>query len=774
VGIARGELTTHGVIFGMTGSGKTGLGVVLIEECLARGVPVLAIDPKGDLTNLGLVFPGLSADEFEPWIDAAAATASGVSPGAYAQSQSDLWREGLARWGIDESALADYVAGHDFTVYTPGSSTGRPLNVLGSLAAPHTGDHEAVAEEVEGYVSALLSLIGIEADPLSSREHILLSNIITVAWAAGEDLDLAELVALVQQPPMRRLGVFDLDQFYPPADRAALAMKLNGLLASPGFQAWMQGDPIDIGAMLRTPDGRPRCAVVTTAHLDDEQRHSATAMVLSKVVSWMRTQSGTSELRAVVYMDEVAGYLPPTAQPPTKKPAMLLLKQARAFGLGVVLATQNPVDIDYKALSNAGTWMVGRLTTQRDRARLLAGMSSALGGADTSGVAEALSGLGKRQFLLRRTDATLERFTTQWARSYLRGPLTSHQIRQLAAAAHTAAAETATPTTAGAQHPAAAASKVPSGEPAGPLADDETTVMPPVAPGIPVAHLDPAAAWAAAIGAAPTARTASRYAAAAAARVALRYDDTRAGVLHDEEYEAVVFPLPAETAQIAPVPVDYDERDLIPDAPVGVRYQLPLAAVRSAGYWTGLRRALMDHLVRNRSVTIWVNPDLKLYSRVGETSADFATRCSVAADGLADTEAAALRGKYEARLRGLRSRVAAALTKVESAEAAQRVEMVGSFGSVLGGFLGGRRSASSLGAAARRHQAAAARVDTATRRADDLAADLAHLESELADDLAGIDASAQQRAASVQQLRIPLEKTDVQVTDLRLLWVPVL
>ena len=395
--VGSADLTTHGVIVGMTGSGKTGLGVVLIEECLAAGVPTILIDPKGDLTNLLLIFPELRGQDFRPWVNEGDAQKAGVGMDEFAEQQATSWREGLAGWEITPERLAELRAKVDFTIYTPGSSSGRPLNIVGSLAAPKAGtDTEVVADEIDSYVTSLLGMVGINADPLSSREHILLANLIQNAWAQGHDLDIATLIGQVQAPPIRKLGVLELDAFFPPNDRTAFAMKLNGLLASPSFATWLTGDPIDIDAMLRTPDGRPRCAVVTTAHLDDAQRQSVTSLVLAKLVTWMRRQSGTSDLRALLYMDEVAGYLPPTAAPPTKKPIMLLLKQARAFGLGVVLSTQNPVDVDYKALSNAGTWLIGRLQTEQDKARLVDGLSSAAGGVDVKAVADTISNLGKR------------------------------------------------------------------------------------------------------------------------------------------------------------------------------------------------------------------------------------------------------------------------------------------------------------------------------------------------------------------------------------------
>ena len=354
--IASGDFTTHGVIVGMTGSGKTGLGVVLVEEALSAGVPTLLIDPKGDLTNLCLTFPQLTEADFEPWVNEGDAAKAGQSVPEFAAAQAKAWTGGLAGWGIAPQRIADLRGKVTFTIYTPGSNAGVALNVVGSLEAPaDTSDVEVVGDEIDGFVSGLLGLVDIDADPLSSREHILLSNLILNEWNAGRSLDLPTLVGMIQQPPIRKLGVFELDQFFPPKDRLALAVRLNGLLASPSFGAWMSGPPLDIDSMLRTPDGKPRCAIVTTAHLSDQERQFVTTLVLSKLVTWMRKQSGTTDLRALLYMDEVAGYLPPTAMPPTKKPIMTLMKQARAFGVGVVLSTQNPVDIDYKALSNAGT-----------------------------------------------------------------------------------------------------------------------------------------------------------------------------------------------------------------------------------------------------------------------------------------------------------------------------------------------------------------------------------------------------------------------------------
>lgn len=776
--IGSDEFTTHGVIVGMTGSGKTGLGVVLIEEVLRSGLPALLIDPKGDLTNLCLTFPELAAADFRPWIDEGQAASAGVSADEFAAQQAELWTNGLAGWGLGTTDIAHLRAATDFTIYTPGSRSGVPVNIVGSLdAPPDLADAEIVGDEISGYVSGLLGLVGIEADPLSSREHILLSNLIDHSWREGRALDLAVLVGLVGNPPIRKLGVFELDQFFPPADRMGLAMKLNGLLASPSFAAWADGAPLDIGAMLHRPDGRARCAIVTTAHLSDEERQFVTSLVLSKLITWMRRQSGTTDLRALLYMDEVTGYLPPTANPPTKQPIMTLMKTARAFGVGVVLSTQNPVDVDYKALSNAGTWMIGRLQTERDKQRLLDGLSSASGAVDVGAVDRTISGLGKREFVLKRAgkDATTV-FTTRWAMSYLRGPMTRDQIARVAANAD-AAASTAVTT------PPDAAAAVPTTE----LAADETTVMPAIATGVSVRWADVAAPWLSAVGAAASG---PRLEAAIVARVNLRYDETKADLVHDEEYECVLFPLGETVDPSLAVAVDYDDRDLrtepVPvaagDAPPPT-YRIPAAPLTTKTFFTDVERALRDHLTRSRSLDVPFNQRLKLYGRVGETADEFAARCDRAADDAADTEIAKLRDKYESKAKRLREQIATAEDRAEVLEdqaiGQRNNELFSTAGSILGDLLGGRSSGRVLGklgtAAGRRGRTNAAnqRLDAAKGKLSRLIADLEELESELAGEVTEIEDRWRTLAADVGSIAVGLERTDVDVAHLQVAWLPV-
>ncbi len=783
VRIDTDKFTTHGVIVGMTGSGKTGLGVVLIEEVLTAGLPALLIDPKGDLTNLCLTFPGLQPTDFRPWIDEAQAKAAGATPDEFAQQQSELWTKGLLGWGFTAQNVANLRSTTDFTIYTPGSQSGVPVNIVGSLQVPEDmSDAEVVGDEIEGYVSGLLGLVGVQADPLSSREHILLSNLINHEWMAGRALDLATLVGLVGNPPIRKLGVFELDQFFPPKDRMALAMKLNGLLASPSFAAWAEGPPLDIQSMLYTPDGKPRCAIVTTAHLSDEERQFVTSMMLSKLVTWMRRQSGTTDLRAMLYMDEVAGYLPPTANPPTKKPIMTLMKQARAFGVGVVLSTQNPVDIDYKALSNAGTWMIGRLQTDRDKMRLLDGLSTASGGVDVAQVDNTISGLGKREFVLRRAGKdTTEVFTTRWAMSYLRGPMTRDQIsklmeteRERTISAPVSAAPGSTTVAPTGAAPAAA-------QPASELADDETTVMPDIADGVPVRWIDVAAPWLADAGGAERGK---RLEAAIVARVQLRYDEAKADLVHDEEYECVISPI-TETADVSgAIAVDYDVRDLRSDPPDGAVYAMSDAKLSTKTMFNGIERDLKDQLVRSLTIDIPSNPGLKLYGRPGEAADAFEVRCLRVADESADAEIAKLRDKYEAKVTKLRDQIEAAEDRVdvleEESSSKRNSELLSTAGSILGGLLGGKRSRSGmlgkLGTAAGRRgrtKAGAQRLDAAENKVVRLQESLEDIALDLEEDVTEIDAKWMALAKQADSIQVGLEKTDIKVTELVLAWLPV-
>ena len=766
--IKSDSLTTHGVIVGMTGSGKTGLGIVLLEEILASGVPALILDPKGDMGNLLLNFPSFRAEDFEPWVDEAEARRKGVSRPQLAAETAETWREGLAGSGIDGERMRGLTDSTDMRIITPGSTAAIPLNLVGDLSPPDSSfdEHgETIRDEIEGLVSGLLAMSDIEADPLTSREHILLSNLVEHAWRAGRSLDLPTLIREVQDPPLRKLGVFEVDAFFPTKDRTKFAMRLNGLMASPSFAEWMLGEPLDIGSLLRAPDGRPRASIIQLSHLSESERQFVVTLLLTKFVTWMRKLPGTSELKAVIYADEVMGLAPPTAEPPTKRPILTLYKQARAHGVGVVMATQNPVDLDYKLMSNAGTWMVGRLQTERDKARIIEGLRSASGDVDVSAWDARIGALGKRQFLLKTAkSAEPTLFTTRWAMSFLRGPLTRAELLRL---------KEKRPTWAVAQ-PAAAAS--PSSDP-GDLASDESSVAPKVADGIAVRYLDPATPWGRELGVDPRG---SRLEPGLAARVRLLFDETKGDVRHEEEWEAVFFPLKAELDADDAVAVDYDKRDFRDEPLAGAVYALSDAPIDKSSFFKSAEQVIEDHLFRSETLTVHRNAKLKLYARPGESREDFEARCLAAAEDAADAEAGKLRDRYESKLKTAQNRMAQAERRLRELDVdvgqRRQQELIAGAGEVLGMFLGGRRRVRSLsGAASRRSQTVRTqeRLKSAEEKVAQQQDAIADLEEELTAEIEGIWNKWRAEAEEIEEFEVTLERNDVTLDELILFWAPV-
>jgi hypothetical protein len=611
------DLVTHGLIVGMTGSGKTGLGIALIEEVLRKGIPVIAIDPKGDLGNLLLLFQGLEASSFAPWIDPETARREGKSASVAAADTAAQWRRGLAEWELGPAEMNELALAREAVIFTPGSEAGVPLNILESLDppdVPFASAEEDLRDEIAGFVTGLLGLVGIEADPLRSREFILLSQLIEGAWRAGKGIDLEALVPAVADPPFEKMGALPLETVYPRKERQELMMALNNLLASPAFAAWRVGEPLDVEGFLRAADGRPRLSIVYTAHLSDHERLFVTALVLNKVKTWVRRQSGTTALRAMVYIDEIFGYFPPhPANPPTKRPLMTLLKQARAQGLGVVLATQNPVDIDYKGLANMGLWLVGRLQTEQDRARLRDGLLGT--GVDAGAVDRLLAATRKRVFLMHdvhRTKPVLVH--SRWAMSYLRGPLTRDEIAALAPASPAAVpAAPAAPAASSAARPA---------EP-----------RPPVSiPGLPqgffrLAGGDTAAPFI-------LVKHAVRYK-GVGETVSTRAYPLRQGSL-------------AEILEGDPIVVEEEQVD---DAPPGpLRYGEVPEAVTAASA-RAIERAVRDRLPDRLTVTVWVDPYTGATSPPGEPVSAFAVRV-----GSGGSKAAKLKEKIEKKRRDLAAR----------------------------------------------------------------------------------------------------------------------
>jgi hypothetical protein len=798
-----GRLTTHGVIVGMTGSGKTGLGVVMLEELLRRNTPCLILDPKGDMGNLALTFPQLDRASFEPWVDAGEAQRESISTTELAERKSKLWSRGLAGWGLDGEDIERLRQQAPVSIFTPGSRAGTPLNVLGSLVAPQLApgqNFDEVAEqlhdEIEGFVSGLLGLIGIDADPLASREHILLTNLIEKSWRVGRSLDLPSLITQVQNPPLRKLGVFEVDAFFPPKDRMGLAMRINGLLATPGFARWLEGEPIDIDALFWTPEGKARASVVYLSHLSPEERQFVVTLVLSKVATWMQSQSGSSELRALVYMDEVFGFCPPTAAPPSKKPILTLLKQARAFGVGMVLSTQNPVDLDYKAMSNAGTWMIGRLQTERDKARILEGLGAASGEIDLPALDAKLSGLGKRQFLLHSTKSSKPQlFTTRWAMSYLRGPLTKEELERLApspappevieamhepAGLHSAVPVDAPATTRGSPPPMASVVTTPPRASTPVLADDESASPPETAPDVPVYYLDPAAEWADEVEASPVGK---RLVAALAVRIHMKFDEKKADLDHDEVYEAIYCPLEDPFDPKTAREVDHDLRDFNKEAPERARWALPQVKIKNKTFFKEVRKKIKDHIYRNEEIEIFRNPKLKLYSRVSESRDDFATRCQREAAKQSEEDKRKLHERFEKKTRSVQKKIQTAERQLDKAEAdasaSKRHEAVSGIGSLLSVFFGSKSKSSMAkkamrkagGFSSRRSSSsrASSRVGAAEDKIEDLVEELDSIEGDLIEAIEELDARWLEKAEAIETLEVGLEKADIDIDQLAVL-----
>lgn len=769
------DLCTHAVIVGMTGSGKTGLAVALLEEAAIDGIPVIAIDPKGDLGNLLLTFPSLDAASFRPWIDEAEAARHGHTPDEEAQSVADRWRAGLAEWGQPSERIARFAAAADRAIYTPGSRAGRPLALLRSLGAPAAAvvaDQEALRERVQSTASGLLGLLGIDADPLRSREHILVATLLDRAWRDGEGFDLAGLIASVQKPPLERVGVLDLESFFPAKERAQLALALNNLAASPSFAAWNEGEPLDAARLLYTEDGRPRISILSIAHLSDAERMFVVTLVLSELVSWMRAQSGTSSLRALLYMDEVFGFFPPVANPPAKTPMLTLLKQARAYGLGVVLATQNPVDLDYKGLSNAGTWFLGRLSTERDKARVIEGLEGVAAGAgfDRASLDATLSAMPPRTFLLRNVheDEPVV-FQSRWALSYLAGPLTREQIRKLAPSANGASQANA----ASAQRAAGERSSRDAVASAT-TASASATSRPTSAPAAITERFLPATS-----GSGPI-----LYRPALLGVASLHYALAKADV---DCWEKAAWLAPLDAAFAAtPWEGGREIGRAAPDldaAPVAsARFaELPTAAMHADSYerW---RKALAAHLYRARSLTLFRSADPAITSKTGETEGEFRVRLRDALRESRDAEVEKLRARFAPQLATLRDQIARAEQRVEAEReqySAKKMDTVISIGASVVGALFGRKLASrtNVGRAATAMRgigrAADERSDVgrAEERADQMRAKLAELEQSCREEITALE-SRSVEAAALEPLRVAARKSDLDVEPLLLVWTP--
>ncbi len=774
------DLVTHGVCVGMTGSGKTGLCLSILEEAAMDGVPVIAIDPKGDLGNLLLTFPDLAPEDFRPWVNDDDARRKGVSVEQFAADQAAKWKAGLAEWGQDGARIARLRAMADFAIYTPGSGAGLPLSVLRSLDAPPPAlveDRELFAERIATTATSLLTLAGIDVEPGRSREHTLLTSILAATWAAGRSLDLAGLIQSIQTPPVQRIGVLELESFFPAGDRFGLATAFNNLLASPGFEAWLDGEPLAVDRLLHTPDGRPRVSILSIAHLGDRERMFFVSLLLNELLAWMRAQQGTTSLRALFYMDEVFGFFPPVANPPSKTPLLTLLKQGRAFGLGCLLATQNPVDLDYKGLANCGTWWLGRLQTERDKARVLDGLEGAItsggGRFDRAYFDRALSGLGTRVFLMNNVHedapAAME---SRWAMSYLRGPLTRDQIKAIMAPRKAAARPAAAP----AAQPAAMPAPVPvraAPPPAAAMGTDRPVLPPDVQQFfLPLTAPQPGASELC-------------YEPRAIGISSVGFSDAKLGVAVTQSV-TVIAAIDARLGSVdwtASEPVETSARDFAVDPPQpGSFLALAPAASRAKSY-DAWGKALKAWLGQTQALDLLKSRNTGVVSAPGESERDFRVRLQTVARERRDQAVDKLRAKYAPKATAIDEKIRRAQQAVdrEAAQASQqKLQTAVSMGATVLGALFGRKavSASTIGKAT----TAARGVGRTMKESQDIERakeSLAAAQQQKADLEAQVQAELQQFGGAWDAVSEPLDavtlrpkRTELTVQLLALAWVP--
>ena len=751
------DLTTHAAIIGMTGSGKTGLGVGILEEAALDHIPVIAIDPKGDMGNLLLTFPQLKPENFRPWINERTAMDKGQTPDEFAAAQAALWKKGLGEWGQTGKRISQLRKNADLAIYTPGSNAGLPVSVLHSFDAPEQeliDDVDLYRERVQATATGILTLLGMDADPVASREHILIARLLDNAWREGRSLDVPALIGEIQDPPITKIGVMNIDSFFPANDRFKLAMSLNNLLAAPGFEAWMQGEPLNAKNLLYTGEGKPRISVMAISHLDEAQRMFFVSMLLNEIIGWMRAQPGTSSLRAIIYMDEIFGYMPPIANPPSKRLFLTLLKQARAYGVGLVLATQNPVDLDYKGLSNTGTWFIGRLQTERDKARVMEGLEGAsAGNFDKQAMERTIAGLGKRRFLLHNVheDEPVV-FNTRWVLSYLAGPLTRDHIRTLMKTAKNRIAAAARAVSKPTRKASQTAPSLPpsieqyfvhgSGE--------EIVYHPRVVAGGDVVF------------------TSARY----------NIEDERE-VLHTVEFED------------GPVDVDWDSgeplelavADLDNSGDDDASYADCPAAADNAKAYAKWARDYKRWLRQNETVTLYRSKRFRLTSAAGETEGDFRARLQDAASEKRDLAIAKLRKRYATKTTTLENRLMRARQTVEvQAEQStkKKLDTAISFGTaILGAVLGRKKlsssTASKMGTAIRTAGGArkeAQDVERAKQTMAKVEADIAALNQQLEEEIANLDTAFDAQTEELSEIVVRAKSTDINVAITGLVWLP--
>lgn len=766
------DLTTHAVCIGMTGSGKTGLCLGMLEEAAIDGIPVIAIDVKGDLSNLLLNFPQVSAEDLQPWLDPHQASQNGVDLVQYAQQRATRHLEELAASHQSAARIKKLQDAAEVRLYTPGSAAGISVSVLKSFDAPPQAvleDPDSMRERIGSAVTSILILLGIEADPLTSKEHILLSNIFKTKWQQNESIDPVELVHLIQKPPLTRIGAIDIESIFPAKERFELSMRLNNVIASPGFESWLRGEPLEIDTVLYSPSGKPRTSVFYIAHLNDTERMFFVTLLLSRVISWMRAQSGTSSLRAILFMDEIFGYFPPVANPPSKQPLLTLLKQARAFGLGVMLATQNPVDIDYKGLSNAGTWFIGRLQTERDKARLLDGLegATAAGGGqfDRAEMDKLLSGLSSRIFLMNNVhDQAPTLFKTRATLSFLAGPLTLEQLRKLKRR------QTVQPHQTPDQE--IAAQKLGAKKAAQP----ERSSRPIIPPDVRVCYLPVRSER-------PT-DAELVYVPRVIAFANVHFTDTKTGVDTRLQYGALgtvsgdLGQLDWTSSESAKVWIE----DLLTDPAQPGNFEHPPSAMTIAKSYQTWQKEFITWIAAAKSVRLWKSDATGEYSKARENERDFRIRIAQTIREKRDEAVAQLKAKWAPKLATLQDKIHRAQQSLEREQAEARQQQfdtaVNLGATVLGALVGNRRNvgtisrASSAARSVGRNAKQQQDVDRAGESLQRLEEQAAELNSTFAAEISSLENKFDPHNTKLTELIITAKKANISVPLLAFAWAP--
>jgi len=526
-------------------------------------------------------------------------------------------------------------------------------------------------------------------------------------------------------------------------------MLFNNVLSSVTFASWVRGEPLDIQNLLYDENGKAKISIFSIAHLSDDQRMFFVTLLLNRFVSWMRTQRGASTLRALLYMDEIYGYFPPSKNPPSKTPMMLLLKQARAFGVGVILSTQNPVDLDYKGLSNIGTWFIGKLQTRQDISKVIEGLAGKIKNMDKSEIIQRISTLKGRTFFLKSAhEDTAKLFSTRWVLSYLKGPLSKQDIRTLMA-----------------DKKEPAKLKAAHFTPKKPLAAQSKTILP---DGIAQYYHDTDIGGDA------------YFTPFIAVNAQVRYFNQKRQI---DEHEKLMWKIPLDEKDTE---IDWkDSQELEENFLRFAQHAASTASFAALPHFISkekslktVDRALSNYLYRHKEIELFRCKRLKIESTVGEILRDFTiTRNQI----LRETKEAALEKltrKFDTRTDALQKRYQRAIARLEKEEAdvtAKTTDTAITVGmTIFDALFGSKRSVITKGSRALRggkgvmkERADVARAEDAVQQIEN---DMHDLESQFQDESFQLDDTFHPDLYPIDSFFIKPRRSDISITDIALLW----